>query len=127
MEGARRSETSGGLGGNRFAGDGGDELDYIAVGSTVLIPVAAPDHPLAQGVNPPGAGRGHTQLVLTDPPKVIRKLLQPIGSEQTTALVISDKSDAKVLLELYRDGRTDEIPVLRMLCESARPAPSAKS
>ncbi|MDR7232197.1 DNA-binding transcriptional LysR family regulator [Caulobacter sp. BE264] len=45
---------------------GGDELDYIAVGSTVLIPVAAPDHPLAQGANPPGAGRGHTQLVLTD-------------------------------------------------------------
>ncbi|MCA0356214.1 MAG: LysR family transcriptional regulator [Proteobacteria bacterium] len=49
---------------------GGDELDYIAVGSTVLIPVAAPDHPLAQGPNPPGAGRGHTQLVLTDRSKL---------------------------------------------------------
>lgn len=45
---------------------GGDELDYIAVGGTLLIPVAAPDHPLAQGPNAPGAGRDHTQLVLTD-------------------------------------------------------------
>jgi DNA-binding transcriptional LysR family regulator len=46
--------------------NGGDEVDAIAVGATLLIPVAAPDHPLAQGPNPPGAGRGHTQLVLTD-------------------------------------------------------------
>ena len=31
------------------------------------IPVAAPDHPLARaGRNPPGAGRDHIQLVLTD-------------------------------------------------------------
>jgi DNA-binding transcriptional LysR family regulator len=46
--------------------NGGDELVTIAIGSTLLIPVAAPCHPLAQGPNPPGAGRGHTQLVLTD-------------------------------------------------------------
>ena len=46
--------------------NGGDQLDYIAVGATLLIPVAAPDHPLARGPNPPGAGRDHTQLVLTD-------------------------------------------------------------
>jgi len=46
--------------------NGGDELDYISVGATLLIPVAAPDHPLAQGRNAPGAGRDHTQLVLTD-------------------------------------------------------------
>lgn len=46
--------------------NGGDQLDYISVGHTLLIPVAAPDHPLAQGPNPPGAGRAHTQLVLTD-------------------------------------------------------------
>ena len=50
--------------------NGGDELDYIAVGSTLLIPVAAPGHPLAQGPNPPGAGRAHTQLVLTDRSKL---------------------------------------------------------
>jgi DNA-binding transcriptional LysR family regulator len=50
--------------------NGGDQLDYIAVGSTLLVPVAAPDHPLAQGPNPPGAGRDHTQLVLTDRSKL---------------------------------------------------------
>jgi hypothetical protein len=32
-----------------------------------MIPVAAPDHPLAlAGRNAPGAGRDHIQLVLTD-------------------------------------------------------------
>jgi DNA-binding transcriptional LysR family regulator len=37
------------------------------VGSVELIPVAAPDHPLAlAGRNAPGAGRDHIQLVLTD-------------------------------------------------------------
>jgi len=46
--------------------NGGDAIEAIAVGSTQLIPVAAPDHPLAIGPNAPGAGRGHTQLVLTD-------------------------------------------------------------
>ncbi|NQE63791.1 LysR family transcriptional regulator [Caulobacter sp. RHG1] len=46
--------------------NGGEALETIAVGATQLIPVAAPDHPLSQGPNPPGAGRGHTQLVLTD-------------------------------------------------------------
>lgn len=46
--------------------NGGDQLETIAVGATRLIPVAAPDHPLAQGRQPPGAGRNHTQLVLTD-------------------------------------------------------------
>ena len=46
---------------------GGDALDRIAIGSTELIPVAAPSHPLAlAGRNPSGAGRAHTQLVLTD-------------------------------------------------------------
>jgi DNA-binding transcriptional LysR family regulator len=44
-----------------------DGLERVGVGSTELIPVAAPDHPLAlAGRNPPGAGRAHTQLVLTD-------------------------------------------------------------
>lgn len=42
-------------------------IDRIAVGSVELIPVAAPDHPLARdGKNAPGAGREHEQLVLTD-------------------------------------------------------------
>jgi DNA-binding transcriptional LysR family regulator len=42
-------------------------LERVGVGSVELIPVAAPDHPLARaGRNPPGAGRDHIQLVLTD-------------------------------------------------------------
>src|SRR5258705_4202868 len=42
-------------------------LERIGVGSVELIPVAALDHPLARaGRNPPGAGRDHIQLVLTD-------------------------------------------------------------
>lgn len=44
-----------------------DGIERIAVGSVTMIPVAAPDHPLAlQGRNLPGAGREHIQLVLTD-------------------------------------------------------------
>jgi hypothetical protein len=38
--------------------NGGDQLDYIAVGSTLLVPVAAPDHPLAQRTEPAGRGPG---------------------------------------------------------------------
>jgi DNA-binding transcriptional LysR family regulator len=42
-------------------------LERIGVGSVDLIPVAAPDHPLARATpNVPGAGRDHVQLVLTD-------------------------------------------------------------
>jgi DNA-binding transcriptional LysR family regulator len=42
-------------------------LERVGVGSVELIPVAAPDHPLSlAGRNPPGAGRDHIQLVLTD-------------------------------------------------------------
>ena len=42
-------------------------IELIAAGSVEMIPVAAPDHPLAQlNPMPPGAARGHIQLVLTD-------------------------------------------------------------
>ena len=42
-------------------------IERIAVGTVDMIPVAAPDHPLAlAGRNAPGAGRDHIQLVLTD-------------------------------------------------------------
>jgi DNA-binding transcriptional LysR family regulator len=46
---------------------GVDDIERIDVGSVMMIPVAAPNHPLAlQGRNAPGAGREHIQLVLTD-------------------------------------------------------------
>ncbi|MGY4458497.1 DNA-binding transcriptional LysR family regulator [Bradyrhizobium sp. LB13.1] len=42
-------------------------LERLGVGNVELIPVAAPDHPLALvGRNVPGAGREHIQLVLTN-------------------------------------------------------------
>ena len=41
--------------------------ERVAAGQTLMVPVAAPDHPLAR-MDPivPGAGRGYTQLVLSD-------------------------------------------------------------
>ncbi len=42
------------------------ELEQIHVGEVTMIPVAAPDHPLARGnPNRPGAARQHRQLILT--------------------------------------------------------------
>jgi DNA-binding transcriptional LysR family regulator len=44
-----------------------DGIEKIGVGSVRLVPVAAPNHPLALArPNAPGAGREHVQLVLTD-------------------------------------------------------------
>ncbi|QRK11334.1 LysR family transcriptional regulator [Archangium violaceum] len=44
-----------------------DEIERIRIGSVQMLPVAAPDHPLAKAKrNRPGAGREHVQLVLTD-------------------------------------------------------------
>ena len=44
-----------------------DGIERIGVGFVELVPVAAPSHPLALAErNPPGAGREHVQLVLTD-------------------------------------------------------------
>ncbi len=42
-------------------------IDFTSAGSVELVPVAAPDHPLARiHPLPSGAGRDHIQLVLTD-------------------------------------------------------------
>jgi len=42
-------------------------IERVAIGSVALVPVAAPDHPLARlHPMPPGAGRNHIQLVLSD-------------------------------------------------------------
>ena len=54
-----------GLSGPLFAGV--DGIESLSAGSVPMVPVAAPDHPLAR-MDPiaPGAGRDHIQLVLTD-------------------------------------------------------------
>ncbi|OYX14993.1 MAG: LysR family transcriptional regulator [Rhizobiales bacterium 32-66-8] len=41
-------------------------IERIGVGTVDLIPVAAPDHPLAVEGAPPGLARNHIQLVLSD-------------------------------------------------------------
>ncbi len=47
--------------------EGTDQLERIHAGAVELVPVAAPDHPLARlHPAPPGATRDHIQLVLTD-------------------------------------------------------------
>lgn len=54
-----------GIGGPVIADD--PAFERISAGSVELIPVAAPNHALAQMKKPaPGAGRTYTQLVLTD-------------------------------------------------------------
>lgn len=46
---------------------GVEGIDWIDAGSVPMVPVAAPDHPLGRMAEiPPGAGRDHVQLVLTD-------------------------------------------------------------
>lgn len=42
------------------------ELERQVIGEVELVPVAAPDHPLATGAILPGASREHLQLILTD-------------------------------------------------------------
>lgn len=46
---------------------GMDGMDWVDAGSVVMVPVAAPDHPLGRMTDiPPGEGRNHVQLVLSD-------------------------------------------------------------
>ena len=46
---------------------GVEGIESMSAGLVPMVPVAAPDHPLGRmGAIPPGAGRDHIQLVLTD-------------------------------------------------------------
>jgi DNA-binding transcriptional LysR family regulator len=59
-----RGETALGIGGPVI--DNHPELERQVVGAVELVPVAAPDHPLARNGVAPGESREHLQLVLTD-------------------------------------------------------------
>lgn len=60
------------LGGDAQLGVGGPvigdhpELEMQRIGSVELVPVAAPDHPLARRAVAPGEAREHLQLILSD-------------------------------------------------------------
>jgi DNA-binding transcriptional LysR family regulator len=63
------------------------ELERIGIGSVELIPVSAPDHPLAcAGRNAPGAARDHIQLVLTDRSSVTKDQDRGVIGTQTWRL-----------------------------------------
>jgi DNA-binding transcriptional LysR family regulator len=64
-----------------------DGLERIGIGSVVLVPVAAPDHPLAPGPNAPGAGRDHIQLVLTDRSPLTQSQVLGVVAARTWRLV----------------------------------------
>ena len=73
-------------------------LERVGVGSVELIPVAAPDHPLARaGRNAPGAGRDHIQLVLTDRAPLTQS--QDLGVIGTQTWRLADLGSKHMLLK----------------------------
>jgi DNA-binding transcriptional LysR family regulator len=73
-------------------------IEQIDVGSVQLIPVAAPDHPLAlAGRNSPGAGRNHIQLVLTDRTPLTKG--QDLGVIGTQTWRLADLGSKHMLLK----------------------------
>lgn len=76
------------------------DLERKEAGALLLIPVAAPDHPLAQiGKLAPGASRAHLQLVLTDRSKLTEGRDFTVASPRTWRL-----ADLGAKLELLREG-----------------------
>jgi DNA-binding transcriptional LysR family regulator len=73
-------------------------LERVGVGSVEMVPVAAPDHPLAlAGRNAPGAGRDHIQLVLTDRSPLTQG--QDLGVIGTQTWRLADLSSKHMLLK----------------------------
>ena len=73
-------------------------LERVGVGSVELIPVAAPDHPLARaGRNAPGAARDHIQLVLTDRSSLTQG--QDLGVIGTQTWRLADLGSKHMLLK----------------------------
>jgi len=64
-----------------------DGIERINIGEVMLVPVAAPDHPLARAKkNTPGAGRDHVQLVLTDRSPLTRDVMFAVVATRTWGL-----------------------------------------
>ncbi|AJO79594.1 MULTISPECIES: LysR family transcriptional regulator [Pseudomonas] len=72
-------------------------VERVQVGFVKLIPVAAPQHPLAQAEqNLPGAGREHVQLVLSDRSQLTRN--QDFGVVGTHSWRLADLGSKHMLL-----------------------------
>ena len=107
--------VSGPLLGN--AGVGG--IDRIGVGDVALIPVAAPDHPLARaGKNKPGAGRDHVQLVLTDRSPLTAKTDFAVISPRTWRL--ADLGSKHLLLKEGIGWGNMPLPMVQQDIDSGR-------
>lgn len=76
------------------------DLERADAGELVLVPVAAPDHPLVRaGQLAPGAARAHLQLVLTDRSNLTEGRDFTVASPRTWRL-----ADLGAKLELLREG-----------------------
>jgi DNA-binding transcriptional LysR family regulator len=76
------------------------DLERQDAGALVLVPVAAPNHPLARaGKLAPGAARAHLQLVLTDRSNLTEGRDFTVASPRTWRL-----ADLGAKLELLREG-----------------------
>ncbi|MGI4878489.1 MAG: substrate-binding domain-containing protein, partial [Janthinobacterium lividum] len=96
-----------------------DGIERIAVGSVHLVPVAAPDHPLARaGANPPGAGRDHVQLVLTDRSQLSRG--QDFGVVGTRTWRLADLGAKHMLLREGIGWGNMPLPMVAADLESGR-------
>lgn len=75
------------------------EVERQAIGAVELVPVAAPDHPLARAGVGPGESRRHLQLVLTDRSRLSQGREFSVLSRQTWRL-----ADLGAKHELLRRG-----------------------
>lgn len=76
------------------------DLERADAGELLLVPVAAPDHPLVRsGQLAPGAARAHLQLVLTDRSNLTEGRDFTVASPRTWRL-----ADLGAKLELLREG-----------------------
>ena len=79
---------------------GVEGIDSRTAGSVVMVPVAAPDHPLARmNAIAPGAGRDHIQLVLTDRSRFTEGQDYSVSSPKTWRL-----ADLSAKHALLREG-----------------------
>ncbi|OLF52885.1 LysR family transcriptional regulator [Pseudomonas chlororaphis] len=73
-------------------------IERVQVGFVTLVPVAAPQHPLAQApANRPGAAREHVQLVLSDRSRLTRN--QDFGVVGTHSWRLADLGSKHMLLK----------------------------
>jgi DNA-binding transcriptional LysR family regulator len=96
-----------------------DGLERIGIGSVELVPVAAPNHPLAlENQNAPGSGRDHVQLVLTD--RSPRTQGQDLGVISPQTWRLADLGIKHMLLKQGIGWGTMPLPMVREDLEVGR-------